>query len=955
MAIELVTFGGLHILDDESELDWLAGQRSRAALLVYLAVERRVSRETLTTVFWPESDAENARHALRQSLYQLKKTVRTDWVESLAHDLVITDGIRVDVHDFTAAVARQDLESAVRLYRGPFLDGIHLVDLSSWETWVDSKRASYGRAFRKASRDLLDSKLSSGDLTDAIGFAENWVARDPLDDEAQHRLIEALATVGERAEAILQFDTFARAMKAEGLTPSSDTVALGERLQSAAPALRPIKNTSTASKQSFVEFPTHGIPRGRPTRLVAIAALTVIMIIAAVLIIRRSRNDGDTGSNAIAVLPFSVHGGESAAYLREGMVTLLTAALDGAGSLKPIDTRATLSVAARNSEPEETARNLGAGMYLVGDVTEAGGKLQIDAAIYRRGSHEPTARAVVLGERDSVFVLADRLAARLLGDLSDPHADRLVRTAAVTSSSLPAFKQYLEGDRLMRSGQFERAADAYVAAIAEDSAFAVAYYRLALAREWAPLPGEDSAAAQAAHFAKRLSPRDRNLLEAFRLWRSGQAREAERAYRGILARYPDDVDAWFQIAEIQFHQGPLFGRSIRQSEAAWRKVLSYEPSNLFAITHLARIAAVDNRLSSIDSLLAHFSPGELQTDRRLAELGILRAVAQKDHAASSALSSSIRKWEGLSAWRVAVFLTAFSGQSDSMSPVVADLIDANASPSLRADVLWFASLLDLASGRVSASNDARKAAAGIEYDEAADRRRFGFGAVTEWSAATLPLPYADSTLTRVLHSARSATPAKGFNAAFHPDTKLGATIQLEGVRYYTIGKIALRLRDSLTAVGAAKSLKELADDRSATSLTRDLDRGLRAQFASARRNYAGALRILDSLELTDVQGDIAATPFAARANERFLYGEVLASTGRHQDALDWFASLGDGSVSEIPLRAMSHFRRAQLYERLGKRNEAALEYSRVGRLWANADLQFQPIVRAARDRLRALQ
>ena len=80
MAIELVTFGGLHILDDEGELDWLAGQRTRAALLIYLAVERRVSREALTTVFWPESDAENARHALRQSLYHLKKAVSSDWV-----------------------------------------------------------------------------------------------------------------------------------------------------------------------------------------------------------------------------------------------------------------------------------------------------------------------------------------------------------------------------------------------------------------------------------------------------------------------------------------------------------------------------------------------------------------------------------------------------------------------------------------------------------------------------------------------------------------------------------------------------------------------------------------------------------------------------------------------------------------------------------------------------------
>ena len=54
MAIQIITFGGLRAVhDDNGELDSLLSQHSRAALLVYLAVERRVSRESLTTVFWP--------------------------------------------------------------------------------------------------------------------------------------------------------------------------------------------------------------------------------------------------------------------------------------------------------------------------------------------------------------------------------------------------------------------------------------------------------------------------------------------------------------------------------------------------------------------------------------------------------------------------------------------------------------------------------------------------------------------------------------------------------------------------------------------------------------------------------------------------------------------------------------------------------------------------------------
>jgi DNA-binding SARP family transcriptional activator len=131
MAIQLLTFGGLHVVSDQGELGGLLGQHSRAALFVYLAVERRVARESLIAFFWPESDAENARHALRQSLYQLRKAIGSEWIESRAHELVVTGDVRADAHELIEATDRGDFATAVDLYRGPFLDGVHLVDLKA--------------------------------------------------------------------------------------------------------------------------------------------------------------------------------------------------------------------------------------------------------------------------------------------------------------------------------------------------------------------------------------------------------------------------------------------------------------------------------------------------------------------------------------------------------------------------------------------------------------------------------------------------------------------------------------------------------------------------------------------------------------------------------------------------------------------------------------------------------
>jgi DNA-binding SARP family transcriptional activator len=964
VAIELVTFGGLHILDDEGELDWLAGQRSRAALLVYLAIERRVSREALTTVFWPESDAENARHALRQSLYQLKRAVKTDWIESRAHELIVTADVRTDVHDFLDAIERGELESAITLYRGAFLDGVHLVDLSQWENWVDSRRAQYARAFRKASRDLIESKTRARDLTGAIEVAERWSARDPMDEEAQHRLIETLANAGERAEAIRQYETFLRARESDDLSIPDDTRALGERLRSdgaSVPALRVV--TEPVTHERIQSIPVAAPRESRSLRRGIVAAIALLILFAGLCALRSKRNKPLSGSSAtaVAVLPFSVHGGDAVEYLREGIVTLLGAAFDGAGSIRPTDARATFAATAESGDSVRStahadglAERLGAGMFVLGDVIEAGGNLQIQAAIYRRGIAEPQTKAVVTGSVDSVFPLVDRLAAQLLAGLSDPSADRLLRTASVTTASLPAFKSYLQGDRLMRAGQFERAADSYLAAIAHDSAFALAYYRLGLAREWAPLPGEARAADSAAHFAARLSRRDRDLLEAFRSWRAGRAVEAERAYRAILTRYPDDVDAWFQLGEIQFHHGPLLGHAISDSEEAWRKVLSAEPRNLFAITHLGRIAAINGRVASVDSLLSSFSPSQLQTDRRLTELVVLRAVAHADTGDSRALARTMRKWDGLSVWRVALFVSAFTDRPTAMNAVVRDMVSESMSPGLRADVQWFVSQLHLAGGQLIAAQRARAEAIASEQVGAAQRRREGIDETIEWFAATLPLPYADTTLLRMRRTVSAQPISSRANAAFLIDTELGRPIQLEPLHEYTIGVLSYRLKDKASLGAAAAKLQRLAASRDATSLTRDLDRGLRARLAWMSGNSDEALRLIESLETSDSQGDVDATPFASRAHERFLRGELLASLGRNDEALQWFASLGYGSVSEIPFRAPSHLRRAEIYERRSKRDEAAKHYLEFVKLWSNADLGFQALVDTARKRIATL-
>lgn len=232
MGIRLVAFGGLRVFGGDGELERLLSQRSRAALFVYLTIERRVPRDTLMAMFWPESDAAAARHALRQSLYHLRNALGSAaWIAPRGHELVVESEVAADATAFSEAMARGDTERAIGLYQGSFLDGVHLVGLQSWESWVDARRTRYARLFRQACRAMLNATLATGDFTGAIAVAERWTAPDPTDDEAQHRLIATLSAAGERTEAIRQYESYARLLAPDGLQPLDETRELVEQLR----------------------------------------------------------------------------------------------------------------------------------------------------------------------------------------------------------------------------------------------------------------------------------------------------------------------------------------------------------------------------------------------------------------------------------------------------------------------------------------------------------------------------------------------------------------------------------------------------------------------------------------------------------------------------------------------------------------------------------------------------
>ena len=351
----------------------------------------------------------------------------------------------------------------------------------------------------------------------------------------------------------------------------------------------------------------------------------------------------------IAVLPFEVRGSPEIGYLEEGIVDLLSAKLDGAGSLTTVDPRVVINLANRAgdgaSSPEASRRlaaETGAGLYVTGDLLELGGQVQLNAFLYRTQSESGEfQQASAEGSTENLFELIDDLVGQLLAGSMSGDADRLKALATATSGSLEATKAYLQGEQLMRAGRYRESAAAYDRAIELDSAFALAYYRKSIAADWIDAYDIRSSADRALEYADRLSERDRGLLQALHLRRNGRVVEAEQALRTQLHVYPDDVEALVQLGEALFHDHQRSGRSIMESLAPFERALQLEPGNLIALIHLARLYALNGsteKLAEASRALTVHAPDS----ERAREVQALNAHVLGDTALQRSLEEQIR-------------------------------------------------------------------------------------------------------------------------------------------------------------------------------------------------------------------------------------------------------------------------------------------------------------------------
>jgi len=192
-------------------------QRKRLAFLALLAGagSRGIARERLLLLFWPESSAGRARNALYQVLYAMRQALGDQ-------SLVGGDELRLepsvvlsDVAEFQEAIARGRLDTAVELYRGPFLDAFHLPGTPELERWLEQKRQELCRAHQTALTHLIADAMRRRDFETAVRYAERLVATDELSDRMMVTLMEALVASGDVTAALSRARVHATTVRRE--------------------------------------------------------------------------------------------------------------------------------------------------------------------------------------------------------------------------------------------------------------------------------------------------------------------------------------------------------------------------------------------------------------------------------------------------------------------------------------------------------------------------------------------------------------------------------------------------------------------------------------------------------------------------------------------------------------------------------------------------------------------
>jgi DNA-binding SARP family transcriptional activator len=503
--LRLRTFGGLTLERDGIQCTGAATQRRRLALLALLAAgpDAGTSRDRIATLLWPDADPARSRHSLDDALSALRRDLGGSLFVGVATLRPNPELLTSDVAERSDALRRGELERAVALHTGPFLDGFAVPGADEFDRWVDQERRSHLTEQGRAIDSLASAAAARGDAEAAIRWRSARVALDPLDTAATLRLLTAHAAAGHHVEVLRLARVHETLVRTDlNMTPGVEWTAALERLrQSAAVQAAAVKPESVvqvahaaptaAIQQSDRTEPSpeivpikvaHAVPalrsgkwRSRSLLIVGSAAVVIVAIVTATITWSHSRSSAAGRSEPwrVLVVPFQNATNDSAlAPLGRMASDWVAQGLAGIEGIT-VTTDPSLSPTAGRPELERAAIRQDAGSVVSGSYYADGDSIKLQARITDvAGWTLRPGLAPVTAPRALPTALLAPLQQRVMVVLAAAHDPRY---AAFTGGALPptyeAYDQYLAGTAIFEQGRWSDALPYYSRAAALDSSY----------------------------------------------------------------------------------------------------------------------------------------------------------------------------------------------------------------------------------------------------------------------------------------------------------------------------------------------------------------------------------------------------------------------------------------------------------------------------------------------------
>jgi DNA-binding SARP family transcriptional activator/tetratricopeptide (TPR) repeat protein len=581
--IELRTLGSLDLRTPEGrEVRSVLAQPRRLALLAYLAIGSAggfARRDALLAMFWPDSDDERARGALRQAVRYLRTSLGTEALVNRAEDEIgIGSGVlRCDVLEFREALGGGDLEKALSLYQGDLLEGFAVDGAPEFDRWLEGERRALRAEAARAAWRLADA----GPPGDGLPWARRGLDLAPYDEVGLRRLLVLLDRTGNRSGAIRTWEMFTERLAADlDVEPSPETRALVEEIRGrsatgtlalpgdAAPPRTP-PSTGSPRLDARVTTASGPVAVRRPPRLLALAGMVTgiaIMLLGSWLVLRSPAGpEPDLDARRVLVLPFENRTGDAsldpvasmtADWIVQGLagrgaleVVPVTAALAAAVSANPTGTR-TLS-AYPWSDPRPLALETGAGTAVVGAFYVQGDSLHFQARVVEAMSGHLIAAVASVGTLadtplDGIQRMRERvlLALAPLSDDRDTHV-RMARPPP----SWDAYSAYVSGFESFVRSDMPGALRAWEQAAAADSTFFMPAIAVAIAHlNLGNLEATDSITRRIQRSRADLGPLELATLDMVQAWLDGDQHAAWEASLRQARIAPGSI-GHYQVAE----------------------------------------------------------------------------------------------------------------------------------------------------------------------------------------------------------------------------------------------------------------------------------------------------------------------------------------------------------------------------------------------------------------------